>query len=78
MNYIRERELCSSFGKLCNKCHKPNHFANKCHNTSARDSVMIIDDNVDEVFPTQTAAVELDDSQFITFKLQSGNFYTFR
>ena len=24
---LRKRELCPAFGKLCNKCHKPNHCA---------------------------------------------------
>ena len=59
---LRKRELCQAFGKLCNKCHKPNHFANKCRNISVRSSVRMIDENIDEVFPTQIAAVGLDDS----------------
>ena len=27
---LYKRELCRAFGKMCNKCHKPNHFAAKC------------------------------------------------
>ena len=38
-----------------------------------------IDDNdVDEVFPTKIATVHIDDSQFITLKLKSGNFMLFQ
>ena len=75
---LRKRELCPAFGKLCNKCHKPNHFANKCRSTAAKGSVKLVDDNGDEVFPTQIAAVSLDDSQFVTLKLKSGNFLRFQ
>ena len=76
------RELCPAFGKLCNRCHKP---ASKCRNTSSRSSVRAIDEKIDEkiddmneVFPTQIAAVELDDSQMVTLKLKSGNFLRFQ
>ena len=75
---LRKRELCPAFGKLCNRCNKPNHFANKCRNTAVRSSVRTIDGNVDEVFPTQIVAVELDDSQFVTLKLASRNFLRFQ
>ena len=75
---LRKRELCPAFGKLCNKCHKPNHFANKCRSTAVKGSVKLVDDNGDEVFPTQIAAVSLDDSQFVTLKLKSGNFLRFQ
>ena len=57
----RKRELCPAFGKLCNGFHKPNHFASKCRNTAGRGSVRTVDENTDEVFPTQIAAVGLDD-----------------
>ena len=75
---LYKRELCPAYGKLCNKCHKLNHFASKCRSTSARGSVKAIDDDVDEVFPTQIAAIGLDDSQFVTLKLKSGNFLRFQ
>ena len=38
----RKRELCPAFGKLCNRCHKSNHFANKCRNTADIGSVRIV------------------------------------
>ena len=82
---LRKRELCPAFEKLCNRCHKPNHFASKCLNTSSRSSVRAINektdekiDDMNEVFPTQIAAVELDDSQMVTLKLKSGNFLRFQ
>ena len=75
---LRKRELCPAFRKLCNKCHKPNHFANKCRSTAAKGSVKLVDDNGNEVFPTQIAAVSLDDSQFVTLKLKLGNFLRFQ
>ena len=44
-----------------------------------RPSVRTIDDNdADEVFAAEVATVHLDDSQFITFKLKSGNFMRFQ
>ena len=75
---VRKRELCPAFGKVCNRCRKPNHFAIKCRSSVANGSVKMIDDSGEEVFPTQIAAVGLDDSQFITLKLQSGNFLRFQ
>ena len=45
-----------------------------CCNTTAKGTVRIIDDNMDKMFPTQIAAVGLDDSQFFTLKLKRGNF----
>ena len=78
---LRKRELCPAFGILCNKCHKPNHFASKCRSTSSRSSVRAIDEKIgdtNEVFPTQIAAVKLDDSQMVTLKLESGNFLRFQ
>ena len=38
----------------------------------------MIDENIDEVFPTQIAAVGLDDSQFVTLKLKLGIFLRFQ
>ena len=75
---LRPRELCPAFGKLCSKCHKPNHFAVKCRSTVSRTTVRTLDENVDEVFPMHIAAIELDDSQFVTVKLESGNFLRFQ
>ena len=33
---------------------------------------------MDEVFPTQVSAVDMDDSQFVTLKLESGNYLRFQ
>ena len=41
-------------------------------------TVKITDDNMNKVYPTQIAAVGLDDSQLFTLKLKSAIFYTFR
>ena len=38
----------------------------------------IEDAGTDEVFPAEVAAVYLDDSNFITLKLKSGNFLRFQ
>ena len=38
----------------------------------------IVDENVDEAFPTQFASVGIDDSQLGTLKLASGNFIRFQ
>ena len=44
-----------------------------------RRQVQAIDeDDSDEVFPTQISAVNLDDSQMMTLKLESGNFLRFQ
>lgn len=31
-SHVRQKERCPAYGKLCNKCHQKNHFANKCRN----------------------------------------------
>ena len=33
---------------------------------------------MDEVFPTQVSAVDMDDSQFVTLKLEFGNYLRFQ
>ena len=79
-----KRELCPAYGKVCNKCLKPNHFSVKCRSRSVRAKhirrqVQVIDeDDPDEVFSTQISAVNLDDSQLVTLKLESGNFLRFQ
>ena len=73
------RDLCPAYGKTCNRCHKLNHFASKCRTVTNKPSVRAIEDeDVDEVFPADVAAVHLDDSHFITLKLKSGNFMRFQ
>ena len=41
-------------------------------------SIKAIDDDADEVFQTRVSAVHLDDSQFVTLKLESGNCLRFQ
>ena len=74
-----KRDLCPAYGKICNKCRKPNHFASKCRSAGNKMLIRTVDDNdADEVFPTEVAALHLDDSHFITLKLKSGNFMRFQ
>ena len=69
------KELCPAYGKTCNKCHKLNHFASKCRGKSKPQPVRTIDDT-DEIF--QVAALDLDDSQCVTVKLESGTHIRFQ
>ena len=76
-----KKELYPAFGKICRKCRKPNHFSAKCCGARpkfAQRSVRAVDEGVDEVFPTQVSAVDMDDSQFVTLKLESGNYLRFQ
>ena len=78
------RELFSAYGKVCNECLKQNHTAVKCHSCSGRAKLTqrqiqaIDEDDSDKVFPTQISAVNLDDPQLVTGKLESGNFLCFQ
>ena len=75
-----KRELCPAFGKTCNKCGKPNHFAVKCRSQRTR-MVRVIeeDDEEEEVYQTSTPGSHVDDSQCVTLKLvESGNFLRFQ
>ena len=69
------KELCPAYGKTCNKCHKLNHFASKCRGKSKPQPVRTIDD-ADEIF--QVVALDLDDSQCVTVKLESGTHIRFQ
>ena len=71
----RRKEFCPAYGKTCNKCHKLNHFASKCRGKSKLQPVRTIED-ADEIF--QIAALDLDDSQCVTVKLESGNHIRFQ
>ena len=76
-----QKDICPAYGKTCSKCLKPNHFAVKCRskNKPTRRSIKAIDDdNAEEVFPTQISAINLDDSQLVTLKLETGNFLRFQ
>ena len=72
-----KKELCPAYGKTCNKCQKPNHFAAKCRSKVRveRKFVKALDsDDADEVFPMEVSTLQLDDSQYVTLKLESGNY----
>ena len=75
----QRRELCPAYGKACNRCSKLNHFAVKCRSGKPKNrQVQVVDRYDDEVFPTEVAAVSLDDSQLVTLKLESGNYLRFQ
>ena len=69
------KEFCPAYGNTCNKCHKLNHFASKCRGKSKPQPIRTIED-ADEIF--QIAALDLDDSQCITVKLESENHICFQ
>ena len=74
------KELCPAFGKTCNRCHKPNHFAVKCRQKPQPTSVKTVDeqDSEDETFYASTLSHDPDDTQLVTMKLESGNFLRFQ
>ena len=73
-----KKELCPAYGKVCNKCHKRNHFAAKCRGGSSMKSIKAVEDPEGEIFQTQISTRTLDDSNFVTLKLQSGNYLRFQ
>ena len=79
---MTKKELCPAFSKTCRKCQKPNHFALRCHSktkTIQRYVRAIGNDELgDEAFPMDVSAVQLDDSQLVTLKLDSGNYLRFQ
>ena len=72
-----KRELCPAFGKVCNKSHKPNHFAIKCQSKQPKRSVKAIDEG-EEIYQTQISKISVDDSQLVTLKLETGNYLHFQ
>ena len=76
-----KKDLCPAYGKTCHKCQKLNHFASKCRSKTrmTQKHVRSLDsDDLDEVFPMDVSAVQLDDSQLVTLKLESGNYLRFQ
>ena len=76
-----KKEFCPAYGKICNKCLKPNHFAVKCRSArskGAQGHIKALEEDTDEVFPTQVAAVSLDDAQFVSLRLESGKYLQFQ
>ena len=74
---VRKRELCPAYGKTCNKCYKPNHFAAKCRSKSVPKLVKSVEES-DEIYQTHMPGTNVNDSRFVTLKLDSGNFLQFQ
>jgi len=78
-----KKEPCPAFGKKFLKCGKLSHLAAKCR-SKKRDnnstSVRAVNsDSKPEVFHADMiSAVDLDDSQLVTLKLESGNHLRFQ
>lgn len=77
---LSKRELCPAYGKTCNKCRKQNHFAAKCRSKTSTptptQTVKAVDD--DEVFQAGIMGSGADDSQFVTLRLENGNYLRFQ
>ena len=83
-----EPEKCRARGKTCNECGKRNHFAAMCRSRKRQSSktnktgVRVIEDSDEDdedVYSiSDVAAVTLDDSQLVTFRLDSGNYMRFQ
>lgn len=73
-----KKETCPAFGKTCNKCNKKNHFAAKCRSKLPQKVVrtIAVDEESEEVF--QAGQGNLDDTQLVTLKLESGNYLRFQ
>ena len=74
---LHRKELCPAYGKTCNHCHKPNHFAVKCRSRSKGKQVNLLEDE-EETFPADISSVALDDNQLVTLKLESGKYLKFQ
>ena len=83
-----KRERCPAYGKTCLKCGKVSHFASKCR-SKKRDPksdnkdipvrTVDSDNSESEVFYAEMiSAVDLDDSQLVTLKLESGHYLRFQ
>ena len=75
-----KRDLCPTYGKLCNHCHKPNHFAAKCHQRFQPAKVKSVEEqnSGDETYYASTLSHKPDDTQLVTMELESGNFLRFQ
>ena len=74
-----KKDLCPAYGKKCNKCKKLNHFAAQCRTpTGANKDIKAIEDDIEEVFLAEVSPVRLDDSQMVTFQLESGCYLRFQ
>ena len=80
-----DSQRCPALGKTCRKCQKKNHFAAKCRSTRTRvrtvdeeDLTREEENDTMETFPLQLPVHCLDNSQFVTLRIQSGNFIRFQ
>ena len=75
-----KRELCPAYGKTCNRCHKPNHFAVKCRQKPELTIVKTVEeqDSGSETYSASTPSQDPDDVQLVTMELESGNFLRFQ
>jgi len=55
---FHKRELCPAYGKTCNKCNKPNHFAVKCRMPTKSKEVSAV--KPDEVTESGVSALKDD------------------
>ena len=76
-NEFNKKELCPAYGKTCNKCRKPNHFAVKCRSRQTLKEVKTLDEQ-EEILQTRVPGTGIDDSQLVTLKLESGNCLRFQ
>ena len=81
----QRRESCPAFGKTCRKCQKRNHFAVKCRSRRGNPGALAVDESQgqdsDEGVETLTLQLPvhcLDDSQFVTLRVQSGSYIRFQ
>lgn len=75
--HMENLESCPALRKECLKCGKRNHFIAKCKSKEVK-AADLEDEEASEMYQTDVAAVELDDSQLVTLKLESGNFVRFQ
>ena len=78
---VTNKEMCPAYGKECKKCHKKqHHFASRCWSKIPGSQRIRLVDNEedDEALPMEVTAVQLDDSQLVTLKLESGNYIQFQ
>ena len=77
---ITRKEQCPAYLKECRKCGKLSHFSAKCRSSNKKQiapQIRAVDDESEsEVFSVLTR--ELDDSQLVTLKLESGNYLHFQ
>ena len=72
-----QKELCPAYGKICTSATSQTILQPSVVVNTGR-SIKAIDDDTNEVFQTHVSAVSLDDSQFVTLKLESGNYLHFQ